>query len=399
MRKRALNVAPMPRKTLMLAQTRRVRGGSPWIFSNEIRMDESARAIPPGSIVNVRTQDGRAVGTGYFNPRTLIGVRLLCEDLDADIGLEFFLGRIERALALRNEIYQKPFYRLLHAEGDGVPGLVVDRFADSLTIQIGTWGMENLKDLILEALDRRLKPKRIILRADSSSRALEGLDCYVALVKGKDEPLTLEENGIFYRTDLLKGQKTGWYYDQRDNRAFIAMLAKDKTVLDGYSYTGGFGIASAKAGARAVVCIDSSAPALAMAQESAQLNAVTVETVKADLFEELARLKATGRMFDIVVADPPPFVKSKKDLEPGAKAYRKLARLAAEVAAPGGILLLASCSHNIAAERFALECAQGLWRSGRGAKLIRQSGASPDHPVHPMLAETAYLKACVYVLD
>ena len=389
----------MSRKTVILPKGRRARIGSPWIFSNEIRMDEAAKAIAPGSIVNVRGEDGRAFGTGYFNPRSLIAVRLLSEDCDLPVGADFFAQRLSRALELRDELYDRPFYRLAHAEGDGLPGLVVDRFDDTVTVQMGTAGMERQQDAILAALDTVLKPKTVVLRNDAPSRALEGLDSYVKTARGEGHRIAVEENGARYIADLTEGQKTGWYYDQRDNRAFIAALAKGKSVLDAYSYTGGFGILAAKAGAREVVCLDSSAPALALAEESARANGVSIQPVKADAFEELARLGAAGETFDMVLADPPPFVKSKKDLEPGAKAYRKLARLAADVTAPGGILKIASCSHNIPPERFAAECAAGLQRSGRRAALIRSAGAGPDHPVHPMLPESAYLKALVYALD
>jgi len=391
----------MSRKTIIVpkGQRSRTREGSPWIFSNEIRMDQAAKALLPGTLVNVRGEDGRAFGTGYFNPKSLIAVRLLAQDCDVTIGAAFFVERLKRALALRSAIYDKPFYRLFHAEGDGVPGLVIDRFDDSLTVQIGTAGMERQIEAIAAALDEVLKPKTIILRNDASSRALEGLDAYVKMHKGEGKRIAVEENGARYIADLSEGQKTGWYYDQRDNRAFIAPFAKGKSVLDAYSYTGGFGILAAKAGAKDVVCLDSSAPALAIAEESAGLNSVRIKPVKADVFEELERLKAAGESFDIVLADPPPFVKSKKDLEPGAKAYRKLARLAAEVTAPGGMMMIASCSHNIPPERFSVECAQGLLRAGRRAAMIRQAGAGPDHPVHPLLPESAYLKALVYALD
>ena len=389
----------MSRKTVILPKGRRARQGSPWIFSNEIRMDEAAKAIAPGSVVNVRGEDGREFGTGYFNPKSLIAVRLLDDACDTVVDAEFFAARITRAEGLRDALYRKPYYRLVHAEGDGLPGLVIDRFDDTLTVQIGTAGMEKQITAITMALDAVLKPKTVILRADAPSRALEGLDSYVKAVKGAGARIAVEENGARYIADLESGQKTGWYYDQRENRAFIAALAKGKSVLDGYSYTGGFGILAAKAGAKEVVCLDSSAPALAIAEESARANGVTIKPVKADVFEELERLKAAGETFDIVLADPPPFVKSKKDLEPGAKAYRKLARLAADVTAPGGLVMVASCSHNIPPDRFAAECAQGLLRTGRRAALIRQAGAGPDHPVHPLLPESAYLKAQVYALD
>jgi 23S rRNA (cytosine1962-C5)-methyltransferase len=389
----------MSRKTIILPKGRRARSGSPWIFSNEIRMDAAAKAIAPGAVVNVRGEDGRGFGTGYFNPKSLIAVRLLAEECDTVIGQEFFAERLARALKLRDGLYGKPFYRLVHAEGDHLPGLVIDRFGDTLTVQIGTAGMEKQRGPILTALDQLLSPATVILRCDAPSRALEGLDSYVETVKGKGHRIAVEENGARYIADLTEGQKTGWYYDQRDNRAFIAQFAKGKSVLDAYSYTGGFGILAAAAGARETVCLDSSAPALALAEESARASNVKIKAVKADVFEELERLIGSSEKFDIVLADPPPFVKSKRDLEPGAKAYRKLARLAAQVTAPGGILMLASCSHNIPPDRFAAECAQGLLRAGRRGRLIRQAGAGPDHPVHPLLPESAYLKALVYALD
>jgi 23S rRNA (cytosine1962-C5)-methyltransferase len=389
----------MSRKTVILPKGRRARAGSPWIFSNEIRMDEAAKAIAPGSVVNVRGEDGRAFGTGYFNPKSLIALRLFSEECEVVIDAEFFAARLTRALALRDAVYDKPFYRLFHAEGDGVPGLVIDRFGDTLTVQIGTAGMEKQITAITMALDAVLKPKTVILRADAPNRALEGLDSYVKTLKGEGHRIAVEENGVRYVADLTEGQKTGWYYDQRDNRAFIAQFAKNKSVLDAFSYTGGFGLLAAKAGASEVVCLDSSAPALAIAEESARTNGVKIQAVKADVFEELARLKTAEESFDIVLADPPPFVKSKKDLEAGARAYRKLARMAADVTAPNGIVMVASCSHNIPPERFAAECAAGLSRTGRRAALIRQSGAGIDHPVHPLLPESAYLKALFYALD
>jgi len=398
-RPEGVNKGTMSRKTVILPKARRARTGSPWIFANEIRMDAAAKAVAPGSVVNVRGEDGRPFGTGYFNPHSLIAVRLLAEDCDVAVDADFFAARIARALALRAALYARPFYRLVHAEGDHLPGLVVDRFDDVLTVQTGTAGMERQEGAILAALDAVLHPKTVILRNDAPARALEGLETHVRTVKGEGARIAVEENGARYIADLMGGQKTGWYYDQRDNRAFIAALARGKSVLDVYSYAGGFGVLAAKAGAKEVICLDSSAPALALAEESARANGVSIKPVKADAFEELERLAAAGERFDLVLADPPPFVKSKKDLEPGAKAYRKLARLAAAVTGREGILKIASCSHNIPPERFAAECAAGIARAGRSARLIRQAGAGPDHPVHPFLPESAYLKVLVYALD
>ncbi|HEY0106646.1 MAG TPA: class I SAM-dependent rRNA methyltransferase [Rhizomicrobium sp.] len=388
-------------KTIKLKpkEGRRARAGAPWVFSNEVEMDAAARALAPGSVVDVAFDDGQPLGTGYFNPKSLIALRLLDKAPGTVIGTGFFVRRLERALKLRDALYARPFYRLVHAEGDGLPGLTLDRFGDVLVAQVTTAGMEALTEPLLKALDKVLAPDAVILRNDTPSRALEGLDDHVRAAKGEAGRIAVEENGVRYFADLAAGQKTGWYFDQRDNRAFIAALAKGRSVLDAYSYTGGFGVAAAKAGAKEVICLDSSAPALALAEDSAAANGVRVKGVKADVFEELERLAAAKEVFDIVAADPPPFVKARKDLEPGAKAYRKLARLAAEVTAPGGFLSLASCSHNIPPERFASECAAGIARAGRRAALIRQAGAGPDHPVHPMLPETAYLKALVYALD
>jgi 23S rRNA (cytosine1962-C5)-methyltransferase len=378
---------------------RRLRAGAPWVFSNEVNMDARAKSIAPGSLVNLQGDDGRAFGTFYFNPKSLIGLRQLSPVADAEIGQAFFTERLLRALALREALYDKPFYRLVHAEGDGLPGLTIDRFGDICVVQVTTAGMEALLEPLLAALDAVVEPATVILRNDTPSRALEGLDSYVRAAKGEAARIAVEENGARYFADPAGGQKTGWYYDQRDNRAFIAALAKNKSVLDAYCFSGGFAIVAARAGAGEVVGLDSSAPALALAEDAAAANGVDAKFVKADVFEELERLGAKGEVFDIVIADPPPFVKSRKDIEPGAKAYRKLARLASAVTAPGGFLLLASCSHNMPLERFGQECATGISRSGRRGALIRQAGAGPDHPVHPALPETAYLKALVYGLE
>ncbi|HUO99541.1 MAG TPA: class I SAM-dependent rRNA methyltransferase [Rhizomicrobium sp.] len=378
---------------------RRARAGAPWLFSNEVEVSAAAKALPPGEVVNVVGDDGRVFGTGFFNAHSLIAVRLLDPAADAAIDSVFFAARLKRALALREQMFAAPYYRLVNAEGDGLPGLTVDRFGDVLAVQITTAGMEAARDALLEAVDGVLAPSGVILRADAPARSLEGLKSYVEIVKGAASRVAVEENGVRYFADLASGQKTGWYYDQRENRAFMAGMAKGKSLLDAFCFTGGFALAAVRAGAREVAGLDSSAPALALAEEAAAAGRLAAKFVKCDVFDELERLAAAGERFDFVVADPPPFVKAKKDLETGAKAYRKLARLAASVAARQGVLFLASCSHNIPAERFALECATGIARAGRTARLIRQSGAGPDHPIHPMLPESAYLKACVYALD
>ncbi len=356
-----------------------------------------AKALPPGTVVNVVGDDGRPFGTGFFNPKSLIAVRLLDAAPDVAIDQTFFAAKLSRALALREALFATPYYRLVHAEGDGLPGLTIDRFNDTCVVQITTAGMESLRDDLLAALKKLVKPRHIILRADTPARALEGLDSYVDA--GDGGRITIEENGVRYFADAAAGQKTGWYYDQRENRAFVAALSRGKSVLDAYCYTGGFALAAARAGAKDVAGLESSAPAVALAEEAATANRLSAKFMKTDVFEELERLAVAHETFDVVIADPPPFVKAKKDLEAGAKAYRKLARLSAAVTAPGGFLFVASCSHNIGMDRLASECATGISRVGRAARLIRQAGAGPDHPIHPMLPESAYLKALLYALD
>lgn len=394
----------MKRPTIRLKphEGRRARAGAPWIFSNEVAIDQSARGLPPGSLVEVEGSDGRKFGAGYYNPNSLIAVRLFETLPGAKIDREFFAGRMAHALALRSALFDRPFYRLVHAEGDHLPGLSIDRYGDSFAVQVTTAGMEAQTEAILAALDDVAAPVNIILRSDSPARKLEGLSSFVRAAKGEvPSHLGLEENGTRYFADLSGGQKTGWYFDQRDNRVFMASLARGKSVLDVFCHSGGFALSAARGGAREVNGLDSSAPALALAEEGATANAADgiCRFVKADAVEELQRLASAGESFDIVICDPPPFVKSRKDLESGSRAYRKLARLASRVTSAGGFVMLASCSHNIDRNRFQTECAAGIARAERRASLIRQSGAGPDHPVHPALPETAYLKSLVYALE
>ena len=379
----------------------RVRNGAPWAFSNEIVMDDSAKALVPGALVELAAEDGATIGSGYFNPKSLIAVRLLANRA-GNVDAAFFAEKLRHARALREHFYDAPFYRLVHAEGDGLPGLVIDRFGEVCVVQITTAGMERFIEELVSGLDAAIAPKTVILRNDTSARALEGLDSYVRVVKGEaPQRVRTEENGVAYLADPQAGQKSGWYYDQRENRAFIARLAKGRRVLDAYCYSGGFSLLAAARGAEQVTGLDSSESALKLAAEGAAANDVTgrCRFVKCDVFEELERLARANARFDIVICDPPPFAPSRKDLEAAARAYRKLARMAACVVAPGGFLMLASCSHNISLERFDAECAAGLERAGRAAALVRVAGAGPDHPVHPMLPETAYLKALIYAVD
>ncbi|MBV9331785.1 MAG: class I SAM-dependent rRNA methyltransferase [Alphaproteobacteria bacterium] len=378
---------------------RRLRAGAPWVFSNEIVMDEAARALLPGSIVDLKGDDGKPLGTAYFNPRSLIAARLMDAGSGKTIDASFFIQLLKSALDLRAALYAKPFYRLVHAEGDFLPGLTIDRFGDTVVVQTATAGMEKLEAPIIDALDAVLAPSTVVFRNDVPARVLEGLASCVRTVRGDSGRILIEEADTRYFVEPATGQKTGWYYDQRDNRRFAASIAAGKSVLDAYCYSGGFALAAAHAGAAEVVGLDSSATALQLAEHSAAANRLSAKFIRCDVMEELERLGSDPGQFDIVLADPPPFVRARKDLEAGARAYRKLARLAANLVTPRGFLMLASCSHNMPADRFLAECGLGIARAGRRARLVRQAGAGPDHPIHPMLPETAYLKTLFFALD
>ncbi len=392
--------AARPQIRLRPREDRRIRAGVPWVFSNEIVMDQAAKSLPPGTLVELVSADGGKLGCGYFNSRSLISVRLLGPP-ETGIDEAFFTAQFRRAQQLREKFYAAPFYRMVNAEGDGLPGLIIDRFGDVSVVQITTAGMENLLTPILAALDATIAPNAILLRNDSASRALEGLECYSGCVKGEAPGrIMLEENGARYFADPMRGQKSGWYYDQRDNRLFMARLSAPR-VLDAYCYTGGFSVLAAVLGSQETIGLDSSEPALALAAEAAAANDVASRCrfIRSDVTEQLEHLLAQGERFYAVICDPPPFARSRKDLEPAARAYRKLARMAAGLVEPGGFLFLASCSHSISVERFSLECAAGIARAGRTAALVRSAGAGPDHPVHPMLPESAYLKALIYAVN
>src|SRR5271168_4034518 len=388
--------------TLLPGRHRRAEGGHPWVYSNEVRMDAAAKALPPGTLVTVRRADESALGVAMFNPHSLVAARLLDRDAARPIGRRFLARRLERALRLRERLFEAPYYRLVHAEADGLPGLVVDRFAGVLVVQSNAAGMARLEPLVLDALDALLAPEAIVLRNDSPARAFEGLIPETRVAKGTlGAPVIVRENGAAFLADPLEGQKTGWFFDQRDNRRFVAALARDARVLDLYCFNGAFSVQAAHAGAATVLGIDRSEPALKLAAEAAALNRVgeTCSFHRGEAFGEAARLAAAGERFDIVLADPPAFAKSRKDVPAALRGYRKLTRLSASVTASGGILFLACCSHNVAEAEFAEAVRRGLGDAGRGARILRIAGADADHPIHPALPETAYLKAMTLALD
>jgi 23S rRNA (cytosine1962-C5)-methyltransferase len=392
----------LPVVRLQPGRHKRAAFGHPWVFSNEIAMDAAAKALPPGGLVRLETANGEALGVAMFNPHPLISARLLSRDADQHIDADFLAARLRAALALRERLYAGGCYRLIHAEADGLPGTVIDRYGDVVTIQVNTAGMDRLTPALLDVAERVLAPATVVLRNDSSARQLEGLPLETKIVKGTiDGPVPLTENGRRFFADLAEGQKTGWFYDQRDNRAAVASLAEGRRVLDLYTYAGGFAVLAACAGASEVVAVDRSERALALAEQAAQANGVAQRCrfVKAEAFAELERLAAAGERYDIVIADPPAFVKAKKDLNQGARGYRKLARLSVALAAPGGFLFIASCSHHVDVPLFAEQVRRGLADARRSGRILRTVGAAADHPVHPHLPESAYLKGQLLQID
>ncbi|MGE0657957.1 MAG: class I SAM-dependent rRNA methyltransferase, partial [Reyranellaceae bacterium] len=360
------------------------------------------KALPPGSLVALTDAGGVRLGVATFNPHSLIAARLLDRDAGAAIDRDFFATRIARAVDLRDRLIGAPHYRLIHAEADGLPGLIVDRFDDVISLQANTAGMALLTPLIVEALKAVLRPRAIVARNDSSARTLEGLSQETSMLQGElDAPVSLREYEATFFADLASGQKTGWFYDQRDNRRFAAQLAKGARVLDAYCYAGGFAVQAALAGATSVLALDRSEPALAMAARAADANKVAklLQFQRGEAFAELEKLGAAKEKFGLVIADPPAFVKSRKDLKSGAQGYRKLVRLAASLVEPGGFLVIASCSHLVDPPLFAEQVRRGLTDASRSGRILRSLGAAPDHPVHPALPETAYLKALFLQVD
>ncbi len=391
-----------PKLSLLAGQDRRLRAGHPWIYANELKMDAAAKALDPGTPVRLANAAGKAMAVAQFNPHSLIVARVMSRNQDATVDTAFLERRLGRALRLRERLFDQPYYRLVHAEADGLPGLVIDRFGKALVVQMNSAGMDRLKSELVHAIEQVMETDLIIFRNDSSARTREGLELGVEVVKGKSSGMVeLHENGLTFFADPLEGQKTGWYFDQRDNRAFAASLARGERVLDLFSYGGGFGVTALKAGAKEALAIDRSEAALALAKAAAERNGVDhqLSCIREEGFAALDRLAAEKQRFGLIVVDPPSFVKSKRELKSGLKGYRKLARAAAALVREEGFLMIASCSHNVPVDLFRDEVRKGLSDAGRGGRLLRQSGASADHPSHPMLPESAYLKCLAYILD
>jgi 23S rRNA (cytosine1962-C5)-methyltransferase len=370
-----------------------LRAGSPWVFSNEIAMKPEYRAMAPGGLVAIEGDDGVRFGTFMFNPHSLIAARLLDRDPAAAIDADWLRARLGEAIALRRRVCDTEFHRLVHAEADRLPGLVIDRYGNVAVVQANTAGADRLTPLLVEALTALLPLRAVVARNDSAARRYEGLPESTGLLFGDDAAAEVVEGGVRFPVDLLGGQKTGWFFDQRPNRDRVAALADGARVLDVFSHTGAFGLRCAAAGAREVTLVDSSASALAQAEQAAARNGLSakVRIRRDDAFEAMASL--ASERFDIVICDPPAFAPARKDAAAGLRAYGRMARLAAPLVAPDGFLFVASCSHHAPLDAWAGQIAGGLHRARREGRILFTGGAGPDHPAHPHLPESAYLKA------
>ena len=388
----------LPPLRLRRNEDRRLRAGHLWVFSNEVDVAATPlTAFAPGDLAEVQDVRGAPLGTAYVNPRSLIAARLVSRQRHRALDRDLLRRRLRRALALRELLFDRPFYRLAYGEGDALPGLVVDRFGDVLVVQASTAGMERVLDEVVDVLRELVSPTGILLRNDTSSRALEGLESYVRTAHGEvPDALPVEENGVRFQAPAA-GQKTGWFYDHRMNRGRLAAYARGRRVLDLFSYVGGWGIQAAAAGAEGVLCVDASAPALEWVERNAALNQVgdRVAVQRADAFDALARLAAEGERFGVVVLDPPAFIKRRKDARAGEEAYRRANEMAIELLEPDGILVSASCSYHLPREGLLGAMLRASRRHGRELQVVEEGHQGPDHPVHPAIPETAYLKCFI----
>ena len=384
------------------ADARAVRHGFPWVYADELVTDRRTQALIPGTIAVLEDAERQPMGVVTVNPKSKIIARMLDRDAGAVIDRDWIAARLARALALRARLFDAPFYRLVHAEADGLPGVIIDRFGDAAVIQPNAaWAEAMIADLSA-ALADVTGVTAIVKNATGRARGLEGLDEETGIIAGRiDGPLPVPMNGATYLADLLGGQKTGLFYDQRPNHAFAARLAGDARVLDVFSHVGGFSLAALAGGATSALAVDGSAPALELAEGGARAMGMgdRFATRKGDAFAVMEALRGEGAQFDLVICDPPAFAPARPALEAGLRAYERVARLAAPLVAPGGFLVLCSCSHAADLTQFRNASARGLGRGGRRSQLIHTGFAGPDHPQLPQLAESGYLKALFFRLD
>jgi 23S rRNA (cytosine1962-C5)-methyltransferase len=385
------------------AEARAIRHGFPWVYADELVTDRRTQGLEPGALAVLEDGERRPLGLVTVNTKSKIIARMLDRDPEAVIDQAWFKARLTRAFALRERLFDAPFYRLVHAEPDGLPGVIIDRFGDVAVVQPNAaWAEAALSDLVA-ALVAVTGVTTVIKNGSGRARGLEGLAEEMVVVHGSapDGPIPVPMNGAVYMADLLGGQKTGLFFDQRPNHAFAARLAKGARVLDTFAHVGGFALAALAQGAVSALAVDASAPALILAEAGAKASGTAdrFTTRQGDAFAVLEALGTEGAQFDLVICDPPAFAPAKPALEAGLRAYERLARLAAPLVAPGGYLVLCSCSHAADLQAFRNASARGIGRGGRRAQILHTGFAGPDHPVLPQLAESSYLKALTFRLD
>ena len=385
----------LPELRLKRGEDRRLAAGHLWVFSNEV---DTARtpltAFQPGALCRVVSDRDRFLGYAYVNPHSLISARILGRSAAHPPDKSLIVHRLQVAQSLRRSLYEKPFYRLVYGESDGLPGLVLDRFGDVVVGQIATAGMEAMRPQIEAAVKKVINPVALVWKNDAGVRDLEGLDHYVETVFGAaPECVVVEEGGVGFQVPLGSGQKTGWFFDQAANRLALRKYVGGARVLDVFSYLGAWGLGALKAGATEVTCVDSSASALEQLQASAAANGLKPAVLKGDAFDVMEALHGEGRRFDVVVIDPPAFIKRKKDIPKGEAAYKRLNQLAMQLLERDGILVSCSCSYHLEPDHLLTAIQRGARHLGRFAQVVEVGGQSPDHPIHPAIPETRYLKA------
>lgn len=380
----------------------RLKKGFPWVYTEALQ--SKPPSIKQGELVLLTESNNQPFAQAYYNPHSKLACRILTRDLTVKIDEDYFIKLFSDALKRRERHINEPYYRLVHAEGDHLPGLVIDRFGDTLVCQTSTAGMERLKALWVKALQTLLNPQTIIFRDNIKNRESENLKLEIntlGTAPFENDLLLVKENDLSFYADPINGQKTGWFYDQRANRFWIRGRSKGKTVLDLYTFSGGFGISTAKGQAKHVTFVDSSEQALKHAKNAMTLNelATPCEFIQDDVFALLPKMIEQQKTFDIVLADPPAFVKMAHQKMVGLKGYEKLAKLATQVVAKNGILMIATCSHHASTNEFQDAIIKGIAKAGREARLIRKAGADKDHPVNPFLPANHYLKSLAFKLD
>lgn len=389
-------------RLLPKVKAQRIRFGMPWVYADQLVMDRRTRAIAPGSIVELQDANREPLAVVTFNPNSKIIARILDRDISAEIDRAWLVARLRYALSLRETLFDTPFYRLIHAEADGMPGVIIDRFGDSAVIQPNAAWADVMFDDLVSALAEVTGVKNIVKNAAGRARTLEGLDQDSSVVLGAvDTAIEVPMNGATYMADLIGGQKTGLFYDQRPNHAFAATLSKGRTVLDVFSHVGGFSLAALAAGATSALAVDGSADALALADQGAKATGVAeqFETRKGDAFDVMLALAGEGQKFGHVICDPPAFAPSKQTLDAGLRAYERVARLGTGLVESGGYLTLCSCSHAADLAKFREVLLRGIGKAGRSAQVLQTGQAGPDHPTHPYLAESSYLKTISFRLN